>query len=96
MKNGGLGSVGKASGNMGRNPAPYNDYEMQDNLRVQESRVPDQASQGKFVPGPDVQCGSHLTTAADSLTGFPVFPQGTKSSVCRLLDRDTFNNLCQV
>lgn len=40
MKNGGLESAGKAKGNfdssMGRQNAPYNEYEMQENLRVQE------------------------------------------------------------
>ena len=35
-------------------------------------------------------CGSHLKTHED-LTGFPLFPAGTKSSLMRNLTRDLWN-----
>ena len=38
----------------------------------------------------DVQCGSHLQ-GPESLTGYPVFPEGTKSSVARFNTRDVWN-----
>jgi len=40
----------------------------------------------------DVQCGSHLQ-GPESLTGFPVFPEGTKSSVARFNTHDVWNEL---
>lgn len=42
--------------------------------------------------GGDVQVGPHLKTA-DDLTGFPVFPNGTKSLLCKHLTRDIYNDL---
>ena len=36
---------------------------------------------------PDVMCGSHLKTPED-LTGFPTFPNGTKSLLLKHLSRD--------
>lgn len=41
----------------------------------------------KAVDGPDVKCGSHLTTPQD-LTGFPVFESGTKSLLSKYLTKD--------
>jgi hypothetical protein len=41
------------------------------------------------VSGPDVKCGSHLKSS-DDLTGFPVFPAGTKSLLCKHLTKDVF------
>ena len=38
-------------------------------------------------PSEDVQVGSHLRDAGD-LSGFPVFPPGTNSLLCKLLTRD--------
>jgi len=40
--------------------------------------------------GPDVQCGSHLASS-DALNGFPVFPPGTKSLLCKFLSRDVWD-----
>ena len=39
------------------------------------------------MSGPDVECGSHLKDIGD-LTGYPVFPEGTTSSVCRFNTRE--------
>lgn len=39
---------------------------------------------------PDCPVGKHTETAAD-ITGFPVFPAGTKSSVATNLTRDVWN-----
>lgn len=38
----------------------------------------------------EVKAGPHLKTA-DDLTGFPVFPPGTKSLVSKYLTRDIWN-----
>lgn len=38
-------------------------------------------------PAPDVTCGSHLNSIND-LTGFPTFPEGTKSAVARFNTRE--------
>ena len=38
----------------------------------------------------DVTCGSHLESY-QSLTGFPVFPEGTKSAVCRFNTREIWS-----
>ena len=40
----------------------------------------------------DVQAGSHLNSAAD-LTGYPVFPDGTKSLLCKNLSREIWAEL---
>ena len=40
----------------------------------------------------DVQCGPHLKTPED-LTGYPVFPEGTKSLLCKFLSRELWNEL---
>ena len=40
----------------------------------------------------DIQCGPHLKNP-DQLTGFPVFPEGTKSLLCKNLTRDIWNQL---
>lgn len=45
---------------------------------------------GPVAPAKDVQAGSHLKKPED-LTGFPVFPAGTKSLVCKNLTRDVWN-----
>ena len=75
-------------------PVQYTDFENhQDDLRVKETGNANykQKDASKFM-GPDVQVGSHLPDP-DSLTGFPVFPPGTKSSVCRLLTRELYSDL---
>lgn len=41
---------------------------------------------------PDVMCGSHLKKPED-LSGFPTFPQGTKSLLMKHLSRDIWANL---
>ena len=77
-------------------PVQYNDYEaQQDGLRVKETGNANfgQQNMDKFL-GPDVQVGSHLQDPS-TLTGFPVFPQGTKSSVCRLLTREMYSDLIE-
>ena len=38
----------------------------------------------------DVECGSHLKKTSD-LTGFPVFPPGTKSLLCKHLSKDIWS-----
>jgi hypothetical protein len=38
----------------------------------------------------EVKCGPHLTSP-DMLTGFPVFPEGTKSLLSKNLSRDIWN-----
>ena len=38
----------------------------------------------------DVDCGSHLKKPED-LTGYPVFPSGTKSLLCKHLSKDVWN-----
>lgn len=48
-----------------------------------------QAAPSKFAPK-DVQVGPHLKTS-DELTGFPIFPSGTYSLLCKHLTRDIFN-----
>ena len=45
------------------------------------------ASSKPKAPQPDVMCGSHLKTA-DDLTGFPTFPNGTKSLLKKHLSRE--------
>ena len=40
----------------------------------------------------EVKCGPHLKNP-DQLTGFPVFPEGTKSLLCKNLTRDIWNQL---
>lgn len=37
-------------------------------------------------------CGQHLNTA-DDLTGYPVFPDGTKSLLCKFLSKEVWNQL---
>ena len=54
---------------------------MQDNVPLKSSNE-----------GGDVQAGSHLKKWED-LTGFPVFPGGTKSLLCKQLTRDLWNEL---
>lgn len=39
------------------------------------------------APQPDVMCGSHLKTSED-LTGFPTFPNGTKSLLKKHLSKE--------
>lgn len=41
---------------------------------------------------PDVQVGSQLKSSAD-LTGFPIFPAGTKSLLSKALTREIWANL---
>ena len=41
-------------------------------------------------PGPDIQAGPHLKTI-DDLTGFPLFPDGTKSLLCKHLSKEIFS-----
>ena len=43
----------------------------------------------------DVQCGSHLKTP-EQITGFPVFPEGTKSLLSKHLTRDVWEQLKDV
>jgi len=43
----------------------------------------------------DVQCGSHLKTP-EQITGFPVFPEGTKSLLSKHLTRDVWAQLKDV
>ena len=40
----------------------------------------------------DIQCGPHLIKP-EMLTGYPVFPEGTKSLLCKNLSRDLWNQL---
>ena len=40
----------------------------------------------------EVKAGSNLKKA-DDLTGFPVFPDGTKSLLCKYLTREVWNEL---
>ena len=40
----------------------------------------------------DVQCGPHLKKP-EQLTGYPVFPEGTKSLLCKNLSRELWNEL---
>ena len=51
-------------------------------------------SAAKFA-GEDVQVGPHLKTP-ESLTGFPIFPPGTKSLLCKHLTRDDWKKLSEV
>jgi hypothetical protein len=41
------------------------------------------------MSGADIKCGSHLKSI-DELTGYPVFPEGTKSLVCRYNTREVW------
>lgn len=43
--------------------------------------------------GAAVQCGPHLKKPED-LTGFPTFPAGTKSLVCKYLTKDVWEKYC--
>ena len=40
----------------------------------------------------EVKCGPHLTKE-EMLTGYPVFPEGTKSLLCKHLSRELWNEL---
>merc|ERR1712178_195804 len=42
------------------------------------------------APGGDIKAGPHLKKIED-LTGFPVFPEGTKSLLCKYLTKDIYN-----
>ena len=46
----------------------------------------------KVEEAKDIQAGSHLKTFND-LTGFPIFPEGTKSLLKKYLTKDIFINL---
>lgn len=46
-------------------------------------------------PEVDVKVGSHLKTS-NELTGFPVFPEGTKSLLSKYLSKDIWNHLKNV
>lgn len=46
-----------------------------------------QTQQSSGAKGADIMCGSHLKSPED-LTGFPVFPQGTKSSLMKNLSKE--------
>jgi hypothetical protein len=48
------------------------------------------ASKPKPAAGADIKAGSHLKSVAD-LTGFPVFPDGNKSLLCKFLTKDVYN-----
>jgi hypothetical protein len=64
-------------------------------LRVQETHNANYAQPPAKYIGEDVQVGSHLANP-ETLTGFPIFPAGTKSSVCRLLTRELYEELADV
>lgn len=49
----------------------------------------------QFNIGEDVKVGPNLKSSAD-LTGFPIFPPGTKSLLCKHLTRDMFKQLANV
>ena len=54
-------------------------WKTQGNDDAQHQTISSEVSQAKpKAPQPDVMCGSHLKTA-DDVTGFPTFPNGTKS-----------------
>jgi len=40
----------------------------------------------------EVKCGPHLKKP-EQLTGYPVFPEGTKSLLCKNLSRELWNEL---
>ena len=40
-------------------------------------------------PGDDIVAGPHLKSPSD-ITGFPVFPEGTKSLLCKYLSKELF------
>jgi hypothetical protein len=46
----------------------------------------------QLTPEVDVDAGSHLVSHKD-LTGFPIFPDGTKSLLMKHLTRDVWNQL---
>ena len=48
------------------------------------------ASAPKPAAGGDIQAGAHLKKIED-LTGFPVFPAGNKSLLCKFLTKDIYN-----
>ena len=50
------------------------------------------ADESPADPPTDVNCGSHLNSS-DDLTGYPLFPEGTKSSVCRFNTREVWEEL---
>ena len=45
-----------------------------------------------IVQPKDIQAGAHLKIPED-LTGFPIFPAGTKSLLSKYLTKDIWNNL---
>jgi len=51
---------------------------------------PTAAAGGAAAAEEEVKCGPHLKKA-EELTGFPVFPEGTKSLVSKFLTRDIWN-----
>jgi len=42
----------------------------------------------------DITAGNHLYSP-DEITGFPVFPAGTKSLLSKFLTKDMYNELCE-
>lgn len=56
---------------------------------AEEVNAPKQALR---EPDVDVKCGSHLKTYKD-LTGFPVFPPGTKSLLCKYLPKERWERM---
>ena len=47
----------------------------------------------ELQPAADVKCGPHLESS-ESLTGFPVFPDGNKSLLARFNTREMWEQLC--
>jgi hypothetical protein len=79
-------------------PTAFNDAPDQ-NLRAEQIQAQEYSEPStKFhdaqgasdAPAADVQVGSHLKSS-DDLTGFPIFPAGTKSLLCKLMTRDIWN-----
>ena len=44
------------------------------------------------TPEEEVKCGPHLTKE-EMLTGYPIFPEGTKSLLCKNLSKELWNEL---